>query len=290
MQARTEWDRLRGADIKMITLDLDGTLLTSDKRITDRTMTALKAASDRGIHIVPTTGRIFMGLPQSVRAWPFLKYAILSNGASVYDVERDSAVYSAEIPLKQGLEIMTWLDGQPVIYDCYVDGGSWITAEMLERVDQYVANPVFVSYIKSICRPVPDLKAFVREKGRDIQKIQLFCRDDATQAELLRHIPFSRVAVSSSVPRNVEINHEDAHKGAGMLALARYAGIEPRQIMAFGDGLNDVSMIREAGIGVAMANAVDEVMRAASLVTDDNDSDGVAKAIEAYLYIKDFGR
>ena len=278
---------IRNADIRMITLDLDGTLLTSDKRLTDRTMAALSAANDRGIIIVPTTGRIFRGLPQEIRDWPFLRYAILSNGAAVYDIERDYTLYRAELPLSQALEIMSWLDGQPVIYDCYMDGNSWITADMLEQIDQYIANPALLRFVKSIRQPVPDLKAFVREKGRSLQKIQLFCQDDETQVRLLSHIPFDHIAVSSSVPRNVEINHEDAHKGAGMLALARYLGIEPEQIMAFGDGLNDISMIREAGWGVAMENAVKEVKAVAALTTASNDEDGVAQMMERL--IADFG-
>ena len=88
--------------------------------------------------------------------------------------------------------------------------------------------------------------------------------------------------MSSSVPRNVEINREDATKGRALLALAKHLGIEREQVMAFGDGLNDLTMIEAAGLGVVMANGVDELKNCANYITDDCDHDGVAAAIEKF--------
>ena len=104
--------------------------------------------------------------------------------------------------------------------------------------------------------------------------------------KLLQDLPhrFEHLAVSSSVSRNVEINHEDANKGAALLGLAAHLGLDRSQVMAFGDGLNDISMIRDAGIGVAMQNAVDEVKAAASLVTGSCEESGVAQVIEQILH------
>ncbi|MBQ3477436.1 MAG: HAD family phosphatase [Clostridia bacterium] len=270
-------------DIRLIALDLDGTLLTTDKRLTDRNRTALLRAGEKGMTVVPVTGRIFNGLPRSVLGLSCLKYAILSNGASVYDVANDRLLCRAEIPLDQALDIMAWLDGQPVIYDCYAEGRGFMTEAMWNQIDRYAWSPIVVDYMKSIRTPVPELKAFLRQKGWDIQKIQAFCRDDETQRRLLGHMPFSGIAVSSSVPRNIEINREDATKGRALLALAKHLGLEREQVMAFGDGLNDISMIESAGVGVAMGNAVDEVRRVADIVTATNDEDGVAAVIEALL-------
>jgi len=270
-------------DIKLIALDLDGTLLTTDKRLSARNLDALRRASESGIDIVPATGRIFRGLPQAVLDWPFLKYAILSNGAAVYDVAHDSLLCRAEIPLNQALAIMAWLDGQPVIYDCYMDGQGYMNEAMWRQIDRYAWSPIVVDYMKSIRTPVPELKSFIQDQSRDIQKIQAFCRDDETQRRLLAGMPFPDIALSSSVPRNVEINHADATKGHALLGLAAHLGLEREQVMAFGDGLNDITMIRAAGVGVAMANAVEEVRQAADIITATNDEDGVAAVIEGLL-------
>ena len=82
---------------------------------------------------------------------------------------------------------------------------------------------------------------------------------------------------------NVEINHETAHKGAALSGLASHLGLDRSQVMAFGDGLNDISMIREAGIGVAMENAVDEVKAVGDLITGSCEESGVAEVIEQLL-------
>ena len=268
-------------DIRLIALDLDGTLLTTDKRLTDRSRQALERAAAHGAFIVPATGRIYRGLPQSVLDLPFLQYAILSNGAQVYDVMRNRDIYMAELPVAQAAKIMGWLDGWPVLYDCYMGGRGWMQADMYARIDDYALSPAIAVYMKSIRQPVPDLKKFIFDCGTSVQKIQVFCPDDATQRNIFDSLPFDGVSVTSSVPRNVEINHEDADKGKALLALAAHLGIPREQTMAFGDGLNDLSMLRAAGTGVAMANAVDAVRAAADVVTGSCDTDGVAMVIES---------
>ena len=90
------------------------------------------------------------------------------------------------------------------------------------------------------------------------------------------------IAVTTSVPDNVELNHIDAHKGAALRQLADYLGVPMSATMACGDGLNDVTMLRDAGLGVAMANACPEAKAAADVFTLSCDEDGVARAIERF--------
>ena len=192
-------------------------------------------------------------------------------------------LYRAEMTVSQAVEIMSWLDGQSVIYDCYMDGRGWMSETMLDRIELYASNPNLVGYLRSVRTPVTDLKAFLIERGSSIQKIHVFCRDQETQRDILRHLPFAHVKVSSSAERNVEINDEAADKGIALIALADHLGIGRDQVMAFGDGLNDIPMIRAAGIGVVMGNASDEVKAAADMIAADNDRDGVAEVIEALI-------
>ena len=79
--------------IKIIALDLDGTLLNSNKELTPRNLAALNSAADAGIHIVPTTGRFYGGMPEEIRQLPFIKYAITINGAQVSDISADEVIY-----------------------------------------------------------------------------------------------------------------------------------------------------------------------------------------------------
>ena len=110
-------------EIRIIALDLDGTLLDSDKNLPAANRAALERAAAAGIHVVPTTGRFFGMMPQAIRDLPFVRYAITINGAQVYDRETDSAIVRDEIPLATALEVMEILDGCDVVYDCY--RGNW---------------------------------------------------------------------------------------------------------------------------------------------------------------------
>jgi len=120
-------------DVKLIALDLDGTLLNSDKALTARTRAALESAAERGVRIVPATGRFYRGMPEAVRALPFVRYAITMNGAQVLDAETGETICSAEISTEEALAFYEHLDTLPVICDCYIDGWGYMTASMQER-------------------------------------------------------------------------------------------------------------------------------------------------------------
>ena len=277
---------LTHTDIRLIAFDLDGTLLNAAKELTPRNLAALQGAAEKGIYLVPTTGRLFKGMPDFVRSFPFLRYAITINGAAVFDTATGQNLYKAEIPLENAIEIMSYLDQFPIIYDCYKDNTGWMTRSMWDQAEVFAPNAYYVHSIRTNRKPVPELKEFLKEQGGSVQKIQLFSTDPALRLKLLQDLPhrFEHLAVSSSVSRNVEINHEDANKGAALLGLAAHLGLDRSQVMAFGDGLNDISMIRDAGIGVAMQNAVDEVKAASSLVTGSCEESGVAQVIEQILH------
>ena len=257
----------------------------ADGMISNTSYVSTYIVSISWILIVPTTGRLFKGIPSEIREFPFLRYAVTINGAAVFDTETGDNLYRAEILPEKAIEIMTYLDQFPVIYDCYKDNTGWMTQSMWDQAEIFAPNAYYVHSIRTNRKPVPELKEFLRQQGGSVQKIQLFSTDPELRTSLLREIPlrFSHLAVSSSVSRNVEINHENAHKGAALLALASHLGLDRSQVMAFGDGLNDISMIREAGIGVAMENAVEEVKVVADLITGSCEESGVADVIEQLL-------
>ncbi|MGM9557045.1 MAG: Cof-type HAD-IIB family hydrolase [Oscillospiraceae bacterium] len=271
-------------DIRLIALDLDGTLLNSDKQLTQQNAQALACAAARGIEIVPTTGRFFSGMPEIIRSLPYLHYAITINGAAVYDVRQDADIARAEIPLPLAVEIMRYLDTLPVIYDCYMNNWGWMTRAMQLRADAFAPDEHYLRMIRNLRTPVDDLKSYLLETGRDVQKIQLFLTDPALRLTLLRQLggQFEGLCVSSSVPNNIEINSTDANKGEALRKLAAHLGLDISQTMAIGDGLNDLSMLRAAGIGVAMENACPEAKQAADYVTGSCDESGVAAAIQRF--------
>ena len=270
----------------IIALDLDGTLLNSKKELSEGNLAALKKAADEGWEIVPTTGRFYGGMPDFIRGLPFVHYAITINGAYVEDLLEGNQIYMAEMPYKQAIDIMKYLDKLPVIYDCYMDNDAFMTEALKAKVDEIVENPRIRKMFYDLRKPVPELKEFLENRGQDVQKIQFFTKDADLRLHLLEELPkvFENIAVSSSSPQNIEINQPKATKGLALIAPAEYLGLDRSKTIAMGDGLNDTSMLEEAGIGIAMANGCDEALDAADWVTSHCDEDGVAKAIEKYCF------
>lgn len=279
-------------DVKLIALDLDGTLLNSDKLLTPRNRAALTAASDAGILIVPATGRFYRGMPEAIRALPFVRYVITINGAQVFDAQTGESIYSAEIPTEEALAFFAYLDTLPVIYDCYVNGWGYITASMQGKAAEYISNIHSLQMVRELRSGVPELKAYLREGGHCPQKMQVFTKNDVPYRDALLQTlteRFPQFAISTSLPNNIEVNSRDADKGRALLGLAARLGLSRAQTMAFGDGLNDLAMIQAAGIGVAMANGHPKVKAVADMLAEDCDADGVARVVEQLLREMDAG-
>ena len=273
-------------EIKLILLDLDGTLLTTDKKISARNYAALEQAAAKGIYIVPCTGRFFAGIPEDIRNLPFLHYAITINGAEIYDARADRSIHSALISCQRAGEIFSALDSLPVIYDCFQDGWGWMDQTFYDQADLYEMGEVLAVYIRKMRTPVENFKQTIKERNRGVQKIQMFYRDMELHRRMLQELKqwFPDLVVTTSLTNNIELNSHDAHKGNALLELCRHLNIAPSETMAFGDGLNDLTMLKTAGIGVAMGNAAQEVKDVADFVTDTNDNDGVAQSVMHFCF------
>ncbi len=272
-------------DYRLIALDLDGTLLNSEKQLTAENARALADAAARGIWIVPTTGRFFDGMPQVIRDLPYLRYAITVNGAQVVDIATGQSIYRAELPLEQAIEILKYLDTLPVIYDCYMDNWGWMTRRMQEAAPEFAADRHSLKMIRELRTPVEDLKQHLLRCGKDVQKLQFFIKNPEDRWAIAEHIRthFPGTAVAASLANNLEINTEKANKGDAIVALTAYLGLDMAQTVAFGDGGNDLSMICACGLGVAMGNACSEVLEAADRITASCDENGVALVIRELL-------
>lgn len=278
-------------DIKIISLDLDGTLLDSQKRLSEGNLAALEEAAAEGVHIVPTTGRFFGMMPQAIRDLPFVRYAITINGAQVYDRETDTAIVREEIPLDMALDVIRLLDGYDVIYDCYRSNWGWMTESLQARAEDYAPDAHYLKMVREFRNPVPELKEYLKSTAAegDVQKVMLFARNTPGSESVTKAITqavaerFPLIKTTSSTWNNLEMNIATAHKGNALKRFAEHLGYTLENCMALGDGTNDLSMIEAAGLGVAMSNAHPLVLAAADHVTTSNDEDGVAKAIRDFV-------
>ena len=273
-------------ELKLIAFDLDGTFLDDRKNIPEENLLALEAAAERGIVVVPATGRIYSALPQPLRELPFIRYYILINGAKVYDAKEDKVLFSAELPNALALALFAHAESIGCLYDCYLRDKGLMSRGLYDALDDLVENKIYLEYMKSIRTPVEDLKTLIREDGSHVQKVQYFFKDMEERKRQLETLAdrFPGTKVTTSVPMNIEINAADASKGPALRALCEYLGFTADNAAAFGDNTNDLSMVQAAGRGVAMKNSDDVLLAAAKYVTAfDNNEAGVGRMIMEFL-------
>ena len=273
-------------NIKLIAFDLDGTLLNSKKEITSKTREILQRAADMKIELVPATGRFWDVIPDCVRDLNFIHYALTLNGAEVYDVENSKSLAKFEIPPARALKMaQVFEDIDGIIYDCIIDGQGYMRRDFYEKVADFMVGQWQTNLVRKGRKPVDDFEDKIKNSS-GIQKMQIFTLDKKLREDLMNALPviFPQSVFTSSIPNNIEINDQSANKGNGLKFLADYLNIKIEETIAFGDGLNDLSMIKAAGIGVAMENSCEELLGIADSVTLDCDNDGVAEGIMKFCF------
>ena len=270
--------------VKLIAFDLDGTLFDDRKQLPQENIAALRAAGDAGILLVPATGRILQGLPDQLLQLGLFRYFIFANGASVYDLDTETQLFSACIPPELAVRICEHMDTLPVLYDCYRGEWGYMTQWMYEAAPDFFAlEPEILKLVRRLRKPVPELKENIREVDVPLEKLQMYFRPEqmAERERQLLELPrlFPEIAATSSLKNNIEINSIKAGKGRALLELCAQLGIAPENTVAFGDGLNDADMLEAAGYGAAMENAADAVKQKADAVIENNNDAGVGKEI-----------
>lgn len=270
-------------DIKVIAMDLDGTALNHQKQLTERTRAAIQNAAKSGIQIVVATGRTFSSLAPEVLAMPEITCAITSNGAVVNRIP-DGAVLLHNYPNPETVsEIAGMIQKEKIDTEVCTGGQAYIGQSYYDRVLEGKTNRD-VQYVKTTRHPVPDIYQFLFEHRGAIENINLnFKTLEEKQQWQQRFQKLPGVTPTSSFLFNVELGGATTSKAHALQALLDEWQMTSQQVMAFGDSENDLGMIQMAGIGVAMANGMEEVKQAADLLAESNEEDGVAKIIEQLI-------
>ena len=270
---------------KLILTDLDGTLLRDDKTLSLANRAALERAAGQGAQVVLSTGRSYQSLSQELRGLPFLRYFILVNGAKVYDLQTDSVLYRAEVPMDVAQGLFQMFEPLDACIDCYQNDIGLMDRKYYDHLERYIDDPHALKMTQDCRTPLDHFREDVRDGGESVQKLQAFFHTPEVRTEALRLLgeTYPQLILSSSLPGNLEINAPGATKGDALLALCQALGLDPACAVAFGDGTNDLTMIRNAGIGVAMANAEPELLAAADLVAPSNQEDGVSQVLSRWF-------
>ncbi|MDO4664418.1 MAG: Cof-type HAD-IIB family hydrolase [Erysipelotrichaceae bacterium] len=269
-------------DIRLIVMDIDGTLVNSQRQLTQRTKEALIRLEEHGICLALASGRPYKGLVQLAKELKMDEYEgilISSNGARAEILPSRTVRFENAIPTELAQEVLEHLK-QFEVYP------------MIEEGDYMLVNNVYQNEItcKGQKMNIIDYEAhsngFLLKESHDLVKSVNFSpakiltagSDDYLQAHYQdMEAPFKdRLDCMFTAPFYFEYTAKDTNKGAAIDSL----GYEKEQIVAIGDAQNDLPMFKKAGIKIAMGNAVDQLKAAADIVVDDNNNDGIGKWIE----------
>ena len=271
--------------IKMIGLDLDGTLLNREKKLTTYSKEILKEAICQGMIVLVATGRPLLGVPDFMREFPGMRYILTANGARIYDREDGNRLlYENLLSRENACTVLDVFEEYDTLKDVYYDGVGYANRLEVEHLERYYEDPAMREYIWRTRKRVENVRDKMKEYSFGLDKIQAVFAKRSEREEAMRRLKEKTdLAVTGALANSIEVNARGVNKGNGLLMLGKILGIEKEEIMACGDGLNDLAMLRAVGFGVAMANGNEEVKKYADYVTGSNDEDGVAKAIEKFV-------
>ena len=276
-------------DIKLVALDLDGTLFDNSSRISKRNLTAIRSITDKGIHVVISTGRPFEGIPFDQIKGTGINYAITANGSGIYEISTGKCLYENAMDEELVTPILNFLLTRDIHMDAFIGGKGYTPIQCVETAQKLTVPSSIKNYIITTRTRLDNILQFIHENQLKVQKMTLnfYPAADGTliDRETVRKFLVSNPSITTVCGgyNNVEFTRADANKGVGLRKLAEILGVNPDATMAIGDTENDLAIIEAAGIGVAMGNATDAVKARADYVTTTNTKDGVAAAIEHFI-------
>ena len=268
---------------KLLAFDLDGTLLSSNRKILESSKKAIKAAQEQGIKVVLITGRHHVAVRPYHYELGLDTPAICCNGAYIMDFNQPDPIYSNPLSKEQARRIIQIARERDMHILMYVDNA--MTFEVLNPHMQNLCN--WANQQPEIVRPnimqIDDAPG-VMESAKAVHKFVLSHPDQNHFLEAYQHIQeIHDFSCERSWVDRIDIANHGNTKGSTLLRLANQWGIDREDIIAVGDNDNDISMVRLAGLGVAMGNCSDDLKPVADLIIGSNEDNSIADLIEQYV-------
>ena len=276
--------------VKLIALDMDGTLFNSQNEISEKDKETLKRATEAGVAVAVATGRAYTELPIEMLYEAGICYAITGNGSAVYRLPDKECILSDCLDNEVVCTIISELKQLDIYYDIYVDGLVYCPKSVCHNIRKMDMPESLHEHIEKTRIVVDDLEDYIRSCGKSVEKTTLnfayledgTCLGKAESAAILDRYP--QVEYLSGGFHNWEFTRAGVNKGTGLRFLAERLGVPMNLTMACGDSENDLSMLRAAQVAVAMENAKPAVKEESNYITLSNNESGVAHAIEHFVF------
>ena len=263
--------------IRLLALDLDGTIISDRMQVSPRVRRALRLAQNAGVRVTLATGRLFHGTQALADDLDIHEPLICYQGALVQDPDTEEVYVRRSVPLEAAHEFVDFVRGCRWDMCLCVDDRVYV-----EEVTPSLRFYTEYSPVKVQLTSVGDLRAFLSSDPLKIVVV-VETEEAATVDDVLRERFKGRLRIVRSSHRFVEATNLTASKGQALSFLAQMRGVAQMETMAIGDNDNDADMVAWAGLGIAMGNASDAVKAAASYVVPSIEEDGAALAIERFI-------
>lgn len=276
-------------NIRLVALDMDGTLLNNEGQISMTDQTAIKEITEQNIQVVISTGRPYAGLPTELLCRLGIRYAITANGAGVYSLPEKQCLRASCMPPELLCPLLEELQKKDIHLDAFIRGERYSLESNYAKIDMLAMPQSLRSYIRETGTLIKNLAEFIRKNHSEVEKMTLnfyplpdgSFKNRESVISLLKQHP--EVTFLSGGYHNLEFTKAGTTKGMGLRFLCEHLGISLSQTMACGDTQNDIDILQTAAIGVAMGNADREVRELADYVTLTNEECGVAAAIRRFI-------
>ncbi len=267
---------------KLLAVDMDGTVLNSDKKISPRTKVALDELMKRGVYVVVSTGRNLAELTDYRGELKSMNYGIVISGGMIYDFFRDEPVKVHAVDEPTILKLIDFgLETRAMIHLHTVHKSVAREADIQNMAA--FGMGVYQDMFDRICERYDDPKEYVHAHPGEVIKVNLYHRDKISRDKNFERINALNLSISYAEAFNLEMSPANVTKGSGLRELCAFLKLDLSETVAIGDADNDREILQTAGLGVAMGNASDAIKNLADFVTLDNDNDGVTVAIEKFF-------
>ena len=272
--------------IKLAATDLDGTLISSSGEISPENFKAMEKAVKSGLYIVPTTGRSFYEMPESLRDKKTFTHCICSNGAVIFD--RDGKeIWKSTFSHERTMELFNILSEYDTMIEVYTSGTPVTEKSKLseESYTHYRVEKNYHDVLTATRKGVGDLRAFLEETSVGAEMFNIFFSDSGEREEAFGRIgglPYTEL--TTSMKSNMEILQSSVNKGSSLKRLCESLGIEKEEVLAMGDSRNDITLLSAAGIPLAVSNACRELKEKAKEIICSCDENALAYALDRYAY------
>ena len=270
---------------KVVVSDLDGTLLDNDKKISPENKAAIKEMADMGVTFVASSGRCHSEMPSEIMDNPHIRYISCSDGAVIYDKTTGEAIVKNYIPREVSKRCVEIFRDYEILPMTHINGELYIDRDRFDH-EIYSYNNVTLPFEKLM----GDIGVRVDDCLTEIEnsdEAELFCVFFHSQTELEecveRLLALGEVKIASSEKYNIEVYHKSAGKGRALYPLAEFFDCDISEVIAVGDSKNDVEMVEEAGLGLAMSNSMPVLISVANEVICSNLEHSAKYILENYI-------